>query len=111
MPLLLPPVGRGLEKLRRARCYLGDVDGASRSVEGWILLPDAEITGVEGYWNGSALGPTKVRFRPDVAARYPRIPHAGWSGFQLDLEPGQLRPTGVDHVTVVAYWGNRPVAR
>src|SRR5262245_58934478 len=111
MPLHLPTARPGLESLRRARCCLSDIDSTSKLLEGWILLPDSELTAVEVYLNGTALGMAKVRFRQEVADLYPRIPHAGRSGFQLRLKPGQLQATNINHVTLVGYGGRRSIAR
>jgi len=95
--LLLPTAELGPGELRRARCYLAMSMFWSRSWPDGFSCRTRRITTVEVNWNGTrGWGPDRVRFRPDVARRYPRIPHAVLSGFQLDLltcgagiDPGQ----------------------
>jgi SAM-dependent methyltransferase len=78
---------------------------------GYALLPDEALDAVEVSVNGTPAGSAERGDRPDVAAAYPAIPHAGRSGFWLLLPAGVLRTGEVNRVEVVGCRGGRPVAR
>jgi SAM-dependent methyltransferase len=111
MPPDLPTVGKRLEGLRPARGYLDENVYGTNVIGGWILLPDAELDSVGVYLDGTPVGSADIRFSQEIAGLYPRIPHAGRSGFRLELAPGRLRADDVTRGTVVGCRDGRPIAR
>jgi SAM-dependent methyltransferase len=112
MSPVLPTIDRKrLNALRPARGYVHETGHVSNVVKGWILLPDTELTSVQVYANGTLVGSAKIQFNQDTADLYPRIPHAGRSGFQIDVKSGQLRTSDITRVTVLGFQGDRPLAR
>ena len=96
--------------LRGARGGL-DVDAAAKLITGYILLPDAEISSVRLYLNGRPAGSAAIEHNQDIADAYPKIPHAGRSGFRLGLKPHQLRKTGISRASVLGFQDGRAIAR
>jgi SAM-dependent methyltransferase len=112
MSAVTPTKNSAAANLRRARGYLDEpVDFRANLLTGWALLPDVELSSVRVSLNGAPAGSAAVELRPEVAGAYPRIPHAGRSGFRVALRPGQLRPAGVNRASVLGCRGRRPVAR
>jgi SAM-dependent methyltransferase len=111
MPSVVPKASKRLESLRPARGYLDQTVYVTNVVKGWLLLPDAELTSVKVCLNGTAVGFAKIQFMQDVADLYPRIRHAGRSGFQLALEPGQLEAGDVTRVRLVGCQNRRRIAQ
>jgi SAM-dependent methyltransferase len=110
-PVLPISARNGFEGRRPARGYVDETVYVSNVVKGWILLPDAELTSVQVYANGVLVGSAKIQFNQEIADLYPRIPHAGRSGFRINLKPGQLKTRDVTRVTVIGYQGGQPLAR
>jgi SAM-dependent methyltransferase len=112
MSPVLPRLDRTrLNALRPARGDLHEIGRDADAVKGWILLPDTELTSARLYWGGAPAGSAKIEFNQGVADLYPRIAHAGRSGFQIEVKPGRLRPSKVTRVTVLGCRGDEPLAR
>lgn len=50
---------------------------------GWLLHPETAIDAVRLRIDGTGIGPVPVGERPDVAATFPSVPHAGRSAFRV----------------------------
>ena len=77
---------------------LGCLDGVALGdgaveVAGWLLHPQNEIDTVVLRIDGQEIGAAPVGDRPDVAATFPAVPHAGRSAFRIR---GPFRPARAD---------------
>lgn len=86
---------------------LGCLDGlvlADGMVEaaGWLLHPDTAIDAVGLRIDGTGIGQGAVGERPDVAATFPSVPHAGRSAFRVR---GAFAPARADALLRVESFG------
>jgi SAM-dependent methyltransferase len=111
----MPPLTNfGVEEIRKLHPARGVADESFFHLNilgGWIFLPSQELSAVQIHLNGEPLAFVPLWDRPDVAAVYPRFPHALQTGYQLRLPAGLLRLDDINRVLAIGYHEVRPVAR
>src|SRR5262249_12817435 len=80
-------------------------------VKGWILSPEEEFSSVKVYLNERLVGVAEREERQDVADYFPTIPHAGQSGFVINLDLGQVEIDPYRTISLVGFQGDRPLGR
>jgi hypothetical protein len=64
------------------------VEDGSLTILGWVLGRESRAKAVEVVSGDEVVGRADVNMdRPDVAERFPDVPHAGAAGFRLKVEP------------------------
>ena len=92
-----------MERLSMAHGYAAEPVLPPNVLEGWIFSPEQELSALQLYVNDEGVAYVPLWDRPDVAAVYPRFPHAVRSGYHLMLPSGLLRGNRVNQVTVVGF--------
>jgi hypothetical protein len=76
-------------------------DGKRLLLSGWILSAKSKIQVVDIRVDGETTAKGPIRERPDVAAAHPKIPHALYSGFKIDVIFEYLSPDEVIDFQIV----------
>jgi hypothetical protein len=87
------------------------MDWNANVLTGWILHPDIDLSSVTVFVNGKHAGEAPLELEQSVLNAYPRISHAGRSGYRLALPAGLVSPRKINRVRVIGCQGARPVAR
>jgi len=84
-------------------------DGASVTVQGWILDPRELVESVGIQFQGETRGVSRFYHRQDVEETYPHVDHAGFSGFTIENVPAfVIRDPLLGSVKVLALRNGMP---
>ena len=77
-------------------------DGKRLLLRGWVLSTKSRIQVVDIRVDGESTASGPIRERADVAAAHPDVPHALYSGFNIDVIFEYLSPNEVIDFQIVA---------
>jgi SAM-dependent methyltransferase len=106
---------RQIQGIKEAQGYFDHITrvGETLSADGWMFQPELAHDSVHAYLDGRHVGSSPAQERDDVAAVFPRVPHAGLSGFRFRVPcPPQFGTRGwVGRLDIVGFHGEEPVTR
>jgi glycosyltransferase involved in cell wall biosynthesis/GT2 family glycosyltransferase/SAM-dependent methyltransferase len=81
------------------------------AIAGWMYLPAQPCDSIALHVNGTVVGTAQVTMRSDVAAAFPDISHAAWSGFAFAVPRSVLGPVEVMHLDLIGSCNGAPLCR